>query len=307
MIELDRVTKRYDGRPVVDQLSLDVPAGEFCVLLGSSGCGKSTTLRMINRLVAADAGTIRVGGEDVTHIRAEALRRRIGYAIQSTGLFPHWNVEDNIATVPRLLKWPAARVGDRVSELLELLRLDPATYRTKYPHQLSGGEQQRVGVARALAADPELLLMDEPFAAVDPITRDALQGELARIHRATQKTIVFVTHDIDEALRLATSIAIMDNGRIAQLGTPLELLERPANEFVGDFVGHQGLGLKLLSVRRVGDRIRRGENAEGQPLTLDTSLRDALSAMTARRTDRLPVADGEGHAVGVITLSDLVR
>jgi osmoprotectant transport system ATP-binding protein len=307
MIELDRVTKRYDSRAVVDDLSLDIPAGAFCVLLGSSGCGKSTTLRMINRLVAVDAGAIRVGGENVARLPAEALRRRIGYAIQSTGLFPHWNVADNIAIVPRLLKWPAARVGKRVSELLELLRLDPAAYRGKYPHQLSGGEQQRVGVARALAADPELLLMDEPFAAVDPITRDALQSELARIHRATRKTIVFVTHDIDEALRLATSIAIMDQGRIAQFGTPLELLERPANAFVADFVGRQGLGLKLLSVRRVADRLRRGESTDGEPLSLDTSLRDALSAMTARRTDRLPVADADGRKLGVITLSDLVR
>jgi len=270
MIELDHVTKRYEGRPVVDDLTLDIPAGEFCVLLGSSGCGKSTTLRMINRLVAADAGTIRVGGEDVTGIPAEALRRRIGYAIQSTGLFPHWTVEDNIATVPRLLKWREDRVGARVIELLELFRLDPAGYRRKYPHQLSGGEQQRVGVARALAADPELLLMDEPFAAVDPITRDALQAELARIHRATGKTIVFVTHDIEEALRLATSIAIMDKGRIAQLGAPLELLEHPANDF-------------------------------------SATLRDALSAMTARHTDRVPVADAEGRAIGIVTLADLVR
>jgi osmoprotectant transport system ATP-binding protein len=307
MIELAHVTKRYDTRNVVDDLSLDIPAGAFCVLLGSSGCGKSTTLRMINRLVAADAGTIRVGGEDVTHIPTEALRRRIGYAIQSTGLFPHWNVEDNIATVPRLLKWPEAQVGARVSELLELFRLDPAGYRRKFPHQLSGGEQQRVGVARALAADPELLLMDEPFAAVDPITRDALQAELARIHRATQKTIVFVTHDIEEALRLATSIAIMDKGRIVQLGSPLDLLEHPASEFVGDFVGRQGLGLKLLSVRTIGERMRRDESAEGEPLPVDASLRDALSAMTTRHTDRVPVADAEGHAIGVITLSDLVR
>jgi osmoprotectant transport system ATP-binding protein len=307
MIALDHVTKRYDSRPVVDDLSLDIPAGEFCVLLGSSGCGKSTTLRMINRLVAADGGTIRVDGEDVTRLPAEALRRRIGYAIQSTGLFPHWTVEDNIATVPRLLKWPAARVATRVTELLELFRLDPDGYRRKYPHQLSGGEQQRVGVARALAADPELLLMDEPFAAVDPITRDALQAELAHIHRATRKTIVFVTHDIEEALRLASSIAIMDKGRIAQRGTPLELLEHPANDFVSDFIGRQGLGLKLLSVRRVADRLRRGESAEGEPLPQEATLRDALSAMTARRTDRVPVADAEGRAVGVITLSDLVR
>jgi osmoprotectant transport system ATP-binding protein len=307
MIEIDEVTKSYGDRRVVDGLSLYVDAGAFCVLLGSSGCGKSTTLRMINRLIPIDSGWIRVGGIEVTRIPPETLRRRIGYAIQSIGLFPHWTVEDNIATVPRLLKWPKARVGDRVTELLELFRLDPLTYRGKYPHQLSGGEQQRVGVARALAADPELLLMDEPFAAVDPITRDGLQAELLRIHRATGKTIVFVTHDIEEALRLATVIAIMDRGRIVQIGTPLAILEQPANEFVGDFVGRQGLGLKLLSVRKVGDRLRPGESAEGEPVALDATLGEALSAMTARRTDRLPVCDGAGRRVGVIALGDLVR
>jgi osmoprotectant transport system ATP-binding protein len=307
MIEIEHATKRYDGRSVVDDLSLTVAAGEFCVLLGSSGCGKSTTLRMINRLTPIDAGTIRVGGTDVAGLPPEALRRRIGYAIQSVGLFPHWTVEDNIATVPRLLKWPRQRVRDRVTELIELLRLDPAIYRGKFPHQLSGGEQQRVGVARALAADPELLLMDEPFAAVDPITRDALQTELARIHRDTNKTVVFVTHDIEEALRLATRIAIMDQGRIVQRGSSLDILEHPANDFVADFVGRQGLGLKLLSVRKVGDRVRPGETAEGDPLPLDATLRDALSAMTARRTDRLPVRDAEGRPAGVVTLADLVR
>src|SRR6202047_5296175 len=265
MIEIDDVTKYYGDRRVVDRLSLTVPAGDFCVLLGSSGCGKSTTLKMINRLIAADAGQIRVGGEDIATVSTEQLRRRIGYAIQSIGLFPHWTVEDNIATVPRLLKLPRARRGDGWTELLELFRLEPETYRGKYPHQLSGGEQQRVGVARALAADPELLLMDEPFAAVDPITRDALQAELARIHRETIKTIVFVTHDIEEALRLATMIAIMDSGRIGQLGTPLEILEQPANDFVRDFVGRQGLGLKLLSVRKVSDRLSRGEPGGGGP------------------------------------------
>ena len=307
MIEIDNVTKCYGDRRVVDDLSLTVAAGELCVLLGSSGCGKSTTLKMINRLVAIDAGTIRVAGEDVENVPAEALRRRIGYAIQSIGLFPHWSVEDNIATVPRLLKWPRARVRDRVTELLEMFRLDPATYRGKYPHQLSGGEQQRGGVARALAADPELLLMDEPFGAVDPITRDALQEELARIHRATAKTIVFVTHDIEEALRLATRIAVMQEGRIAQLGSPLDILEHPASDFVAEFVGGQGIGLKLLSVRKIADRLRRGETAEGEPLPIDTSLREALSAMTLRHTDRLPVCDAEGRYVGVITLADLVR
>ena len=307
MIEIDGATKRYDGRTIVDGLSLEVPAGEFCVLLGSSGCGKSTTLRMINRLTAIDAGIIRVDGEDVSRLAAEALRRRIGYAIQSVGLFPHWTVEDNIATVPRLLKWPAGRVRERVAELLALLRLDPNDYRRRYPRQLSGGEQQRVGVARALAADPALLLMDEPFAAVDPITRDALQQEFAAIQRRTGKTVVFVTHDIEEALLLATRIAIMHEGRIVQRGTPAELLEAPANDFVRDFFGRRGLGLQLLSVRRVGDRLRRGETAEGAPLALDVSLREALSAMLARRTDRVPVADASGRLCGVVTLADLVR
>jgi osmoprotectant transport system ATP-binding protein len=262
---------------------------------------------MINRLVPFDSGTIRVGGDDVLAVPPEELRRRIGYVIQSTGLFPHWRVEDNIATVPRLLGWPQQRVRGRVTELLNLLRLDPETYRGKYPHQLSGGEQQRVGVARALAADPDLLLMDEPFGAVDPITRDALQAELARIHRATGKTIVFVTHDIEEALRLATMIAIMDHGRLVQTDAPVDIVERPANDFARDFVGVQGLGLKLLAVRRVGDRMRAGDSAEGQAIATDATLADALGVMVARRVDRLPVSDESGGTVGVIALADLVR
>ncbi len=307
MIDISAVGKTYDGRPVVSDLTLAIPEGALCVLLGPSGCGKSTTLRMINRLAPFDSGTIRVGGEDVLGIAPEVLRRRIGYAIQSTGLFPHWRVADNIATVPRLLGWPPERVRDRVDELLALLRLDPAVYAGKYPHQLSGGEQQRVGVARALAADPDILLMDEPFGAVDPITRDALQSEVARIHRATGKTIVFVTHDIEEALRLATMIAIMERGRLAQVGTPLEIIERPASDFVREFVGVQGVGLKLLSVRRVADRMRRGEMANGAAIAEGASLAEALEAMISRRLDRLAVADERGDTIGAITLADLAR
>jgi osmoprotectant transport system ATP-binding protein len=307
MIELSHVGKTYNGRAVVDDLSLTVPQGAFCVVLGPSGCGKSTTLRMINRLIDFDTGIIRVGGEDVMSVPAEALRRRIGYAIQSTGLFPHWRVADNIATVPRLLDWPRERVEARIDELLKLLRLDPAIYRNKFPHQLSGGEQQRVGVARALAADPDVLLMDEPFAAVDPITRDALQGEIARIHRETGKTILFVTHDIEEALRLATVIAILDRGQLAQLGTPLEIVENPQGDFVRDFIGAQGIGLKLLSVRKVAERVRAGEPADGKPIAEDASLADALGQMAARRCDRLPVADAEGRITGAVLLADLVR
>jgi osmoprotectant transport system ATP-binding protein len=307
MIELDHIVKEYQGRRVVDDFSLTVPEGAFCVLLGTSGCGKSTTLRMINRLVSFDAGAIRIDGADVREVAPEILRRRIGYAIQSTGLFPHWTIEDNIATVPRLLDWPRNRIGDRITELLQLFRLSPETYRHKYPHQLSGGEQQRVGVARALAADPDLLLMDEPFAAVDPVTRGALQAEMARIHQATGKTIVFVTHDIAEALRLATVIAVMDRGRLAQWGTPLEILENPANEFVAGFVGGEASGVQLLALRTVRERVRPGESADGESLSADASLRDALAAMMARHTDRLPVADGSGQPLGAITLVDLVR
>ena len=307
MIEIERVTKTYGDRRVVDELSLTVPEGAFCVLLGRSGCGKSTTLRMINRLVGFDAGVIRVGGEDVRRLPPEALRRRIGYAIQSVGLFPHWRVEDNIATVPRLLGWPRQRVRRRVEELLQLLRLDPDTYRRKYPHQLSGGEQQRVGVARALAADPEVLLMDEPFAAIDPIARAALQGEMLRIQQQSGKTVVFVTHDVDEALRLASLIAIIDKGRLVQCGAPLDIVENPAGSFVAEFVGGEAGGLKLLGLRRVAERMQPGAAADGEPLPSDASLRDALAAMIARRADRLPVADKSGRRLGAIALADLVR
>ncbi|HTQ34688.1 MAG TPA: ABC transporter ATP-binding protein [Stellaceae bacterium] len=307
MIEIEAVSKGYDGRSIVNELTLSIPRGALCVLLGPSGCGKSTTLRMINRLVPFDRGTIRVGGEDVTSVAPETLRRRIGYAIQSTGLFPHWRIADNIATVPRLLGWAPKRVKARVAELLALLRLDPATYAGKFPHQLSGGEQQRVGVARALAADPDILLMDEPFAAVDPITRDALQSELLHIHQTTGKTIVFVTHDIEEALRLATVIVIMERGRLAQVGAPLDIVERPASDFVSEFVGGHGLGLKLLSVRRVADRVRRDETADGVAVAAEVSLADALAAMVAQRVDRLAVVDASGTAIGAITLADLVR
>ena len=307
MIEIDRVTKAYDGRRVVDDLSLTVPEGAFCVLLGPSGCGKSTTLRMINRLVPFDSGTIRVGGDDIRRVPPEALRRRIGYAIQSVGLFPHWRVAENIATVPRLLGWPRERVQNRVAELLELLRLDPATYRDKYPHQLSGGEQQRVGVARALAADPDLLLMDEPFAALDPVTRAALQGEMLRIQQQIKTTVVFVTHDIDEALRLASVIGVIERGRLAQWGAPIEIVEHPASDFVAEFVGGEASGLKLMALRTVAERVRPSETAGGEPLRGDASLRDALAAMTAQHTDRLPVVDASGRPLGAIALADLVR
>ena len=307
MIDVKEVSRSYGDRCVVDNVSLTVAEGEFCVLIGPSGCGKSTTLKMINRLVPLTAGSIRIGGEDVMRVPVERLWRRIGYAIQSIGLFPHWTVEDNIATVPRLLRWSRPRVRKRVTELLELLRPDPEHYRSKYPHQLSGGQQQRVGVARALAADPEVLLMDEPFGALDPVTRDVLQTELGRIHRETRKTIIFVTHDVDVALRLASSIAIMDEGRLIQFGKPLDILERPANEFVRDFMGRRDFGLKRLAVLKVADRLRLGEAAEGEAIDANLPLRDALSEMIARRTERLPVRGPDGRPAGTVALIDVVR
>ncbi|HEV8028932.1 MAG TPA: ABC transporter ATP-binding protein [Stellaceae bacterium] len=307
MIELERVTKRYGAMVAVDAVSLAIPTGAFCVLIGSSGAGKSTTLRMINRLIAPSEGMIRIDGRDAASVKPEELRRRMGYVIQSIGLFPHWTVERNIGAVPALLGWPAARIGDRVGELLSLLKLDPEAVRRKYPHQLSIGQQQRIGIARALAADPDLLLMDEPFGALDPITRDALQAEIARIHAASRKTIVFVTHDMDEALKLATVVAIMDRGRLVQAGTPLELLTTPVNDFVRDFVGREDLGMRLLSVEKVAQRLRAGETAPGEPISAEASLRQALSQMIARGSDRIAVVDAAGRSRGVLHLADLVR
>ena len=306
MIEFEHVSKVFDGVKAVDDLTLSIPDGAFCALIGSSGSGKSTSLRMINRLIPHSSGSLRVGGEDVTAIPVEALRRRMGYAIQSIGLFPHWTVARNIAAVPTLLGWPQPKIDDRVRELLALLQLDPR-FAEKYPHQLSGGQQQRVGVARALAADPEVLLMDEPFGALDPITRDALQAELARIHRETGKTVVFVTHDMDEALRLATQIAILDHGRLVQLGSPREILTAPANDFVRDFIGRDDLGLKLLATETAADRVRPGKAAEGVPIPADASLRTALSILVARHADSAPVAAADGKPLGVLHLDDLVR
>lgn len=251
MIELQGLTKTYAGKDVVQDVSLRVESGEFGVLIGPSGCGKSTTLRMINRLIPLTHGRIVLGDEDVSQLPPEQLRRRIGYAIQSIGLFPHWTVAENIAVVPGLLKWAKSRSDERVDELLNLFHLDAGEFRDKYPHQLSGGQAQRVGVARALAADPEVLLMDEPFGAVDPITREVLQNEMLRVHAQTRKTIVFVTHDMDEALKLASRIAILNAGRLVQYDRPIELLTQPADAFVSDFIGKADLGLKLLSRRWV--------------------------------------------------------
>ncbi|KAF6662355.1 ABC transporter ATP-binding protein [Enterobacteriaceae bacterium EKM102V] len=306
MIEFRGVSRAFNGKTAVKDLSLQVAEGEFCVLLGTSGSGKSTTLKMINRLVEFDSGDIRFAGESIRQLNARTLRRRMGYAIQSIGLFPHWTVQKNIATVPELLGWPRAQINERITALLALLNLD-AQLLKRYPHQLSGGQQQRVGVARALAADPEVLLMDEPFGALDPVTRGALQQEMLRIHRLSGRTIVLVTHDIDEALTLADRIVLMDNGGIVQQGRPVELLTRPENDFVRDFFGRTEMGVRLLSLEHVGDAVRRGEWLTDEPIAATLTLRDALSQFITRRTDKLPVVDDQQQPLGVLHFSDLLQ
>lgn len=312
MIELQGVSKSFDGVKVIDDLSLNVAQGEFMVILGSSGSGKSTLLKMMNRLVEHDSGRVLFAGKEIRSFRPEDIRRRMGYAIQSIGLFPHWSVKKNIATVPALLKWPKARIEARVRELLTLLQLEPETYQARYPHQLSGGQQQRVGVARALAGNPEVLLMDEPFGALDPVTRAALQLEIARIHKAFNKTIVLVTHDIDEALSLATRIVLLDQGRIVQSGTPLQILSAPANDFVLDFFGRGDVGIKLLGLQRVGDHLRANvqdlpdDAGSGEAILATLSLREALSIFVSRRVSRLAVIDSQGQHMGSIELQDLL-
>ncbi|MCU5772914.1 ABC transporter ATP-binding protein [Erwiniaceae bacterium BAC15a-03b] len=306
MIHFNQVSKYFNGSAAVSDLTLNIAEGEFTVLIGTSGSGKSTTLKMINRLIEHDEGTIRFAGEEIRSFNPQDLRRRMGYAIQSIGLFPHWTVEKNIATVPSLLNWPKARIRERVSELLALLNLDNE-FRQRYPHQLSGGQQQRVGVARALAADPEVLLMDEPFGALDPVTRAALQQEIIRIHQLSGRTIVLVTHDIDEALALADKIVLMDGGRVIQQGTPVELLTRPATAFVRDFFGRSELGVRLLSLGNAGAAARRGEWLEAEPVAADISLREALSLFIARQTDKLPVVDQQQKPLGVLHFIDLLR
>ncbi|MDR5893300.1 ABC transporter ATP-binding protein [Halomonas mongoliensis] len=309
MIELFEVTKRFGAETAVDGISLRVERGELCALVGTSGCGKSTTLRMINRLIEHDGGEIHLDGRPVREFDEQALRRRIGYAIQSTGLFPHWTVARNIGLVPRLLKWPATRVRERVEELMALLGLPLEQFADKYPHQLSGGQAQRVGVARALAADPDILLMDEPFGALDPITRESLQAELRDLQARLNKTIVFVTHDMDEALALADRLVVMRAGRIVQQGTPLSLLRDPADDFVASLLGGEDRGLKEAAITPVSERM--------QPLSprllpqarvhQSASLRQALSVMFREQADRLAVVDDEDMAVGELSLRRLVE
>ena len=309
-IVFDHVTKRYPGAaaPAVDDLSLVVPAGEICVLVGPSGGGKTTAMKMVNRLIDITEGDIRIGGQSVRALETTELRRGIGYVIQQTGLFPHMTVAENVATVPRLLGWDKRRTDARVDELLDLVDLPARDYRARYATQLSGGERQRVGLARALGADPPVMLMDEPFGALDPITRTRLQHELLRIHRAVGKTVIFVTHDIDEAIMMGDRIAILrPGGRLAQYDTPEALLAEPADDFVASFVGGDR-GLKRLSLVRL-DEVELdpldGHVAVVPALPGRTSLRDALSTMLTEGTSYVVVLDEDGEPVGRLSLDAL--
>jgi osmoprotectant transport system ATP-binding protein len=303
LITLEHVTKQYPGTGVVavDDLNLHIPEGLTVALIGPSGCGKTTTMRMVNRLVDPTAGRILVNGEDVTHVDPVVLRRHIGYVIQQVGLFPHMTIAQNVAAVPNLLGWDRARIIRRTEELLQLVGLEPEEMLDRYPGQLSGGQRQRVGVARALAADPPVLLMDEPFGALDPIARTLLQAEFRQILRRVRKTVVLVTHDLDEATRLGDRIAIMRSGRIVQYDTPDAVLSHPADAFVENFVGIDR-ALVRLSLFTVGDAMTaelplRHTSVVG----VGSNLRDALALMVAANSDLLGVVDESGTLKGRLT------
>jgi len=306
VIRLESVSKRFpDGHLAVTELSLEVPSGEVCVLVGPSGCGKTTTLKMINRLVEPTSGRIYLDDEELTRADPVDVRRRIGYVIQGIGLFPHQTIATNVGTVPRLLGWRRDRIRARVDELLDLVGLDPATYRSRYPAQLSGGQRQRVGVARALAADPYVLLMDEPFGAIDPITRAHLQDEFLRLQAEVDKTIVFVTHDIEEAVKMGDRIAILEvGGVLAQYDTPAEILGHPANDMVATFVGADR-GLKRLRVMRIEPtRLDPTAPAPDASVAVSASLEQALAAIVLTPDGVVAVHDGDNY-LGALSYDDV--
>ena len=305
MIRLEGVTKQYPGqdRPAVQHIDMDIPAGEIVIFVGPSGCGKTTLMKMINRLIEPTSGRIFIQGEDVTRGNPDQLRRRIGYVIQQIGLFPHMTIGDNIATVPKMLGWDKSRIDTRIDELLELVGLDASDFRSRYPKQLSGGQRQRVGVARALAVDPPVMLMDEPFGAIDPITRDRLQNEFLRLQEEIRKTIVFVTHDIDEAIKMGDRIAILREGaRIAQYDTPEHILSAPADDFVADFVG-AGASLKRLNLSRVRDV----ELTDWPTVAIGTDRAEVLSVLRESAMGSVLILDSERRPLRWVTARDIDR
>jgi osmoprotectant transport system ATP-binding protein len=312
MIRLTNLVKHFPGvaKPSVDRLCMEVPEGEICVLIGPSGCGKTTTMRMINRMIEPSSGNIELHGQDVMAMNPVELRRQVGYVIQQIGLFPHMTIAENIATVPKLLNWPKSRIDSRIDEMLDLVSMDPGLYRDRFPRELSGGQRQRVGVARALAADPPVMLMDEPFGAIDPITRGKMQDEFLKILRRLNKTIIFVTHDMDEAIKMGDRIAILKDGHLLQYGTPEEILCAPVDGFVESFVGGDR-ALKRLSLIEAGSLATGGtafalEAVAAERVPHHLTLRDALARMLNRGSDCLVVTDAAGGALGVVTL-DAIR
>jgi osmoprotectant transport system ATP-binding protein len=291
VIELNQVTKIYPGatQPAVDSVSLTVPEGEICVFIGPSGCGKTTLMRLINRLIPLTSGSISVNGQDIMGLDPIELRRNIGYAIQQVGLFPHMTVRDNIATVPKLLGWTKAKIDERVDELLGLVNLDPKEFRGRYPRQLSGGQAQRIGVARAMAANPTTMLMDEPFGAIDPINREVLQDEFLKIQEKLKKTVIFVTHDINEAIKMGQRIVLLKEGRLVQAGLPDELLNRPADEFVKSFVGADRV-LKRLNLLKVRDAMMANPvhclNEDASEKVLEQMIKNDLAFLIVADRDR---------------------
>lgn len=303
MIDIRNVRKEYPKmkRPAVSALSMEVNKGEICVFVGPSGCGKTTTLKMINRIIEPTSGEIFVNGQNVMEQDSDELRKHIGYVIQKTGLFPHYTVYENIAVVPRLLSWPEEKIAKRVDELLRLVDLDPEENMNKYPKNLSGGQSQRVGVARAMAVDPPVMLMDEPFGAVDPITRTQLQNEFLRLQKKVQKTICFVTHDIDEAIKMGDRIAIMNDGQLIQYDTPENILFAPANDFVAKFVGSDR-SLKVLNLLRVSSilstRIKRASQS--------TDLEELKAFFRSPDKNRILIEDEQGEVTGYVTKEDIL-
>ncbi len=308
-IRFDHVAKQFRGapRPAVADCSLEIESGTFVVLLGPSGCGKTTLLKMVNRLHEPTNGTIYLDDSDIRQFKVTTLRQQIGYVIQQVGLFPHMTVAQNISVVPQLLGWPRERIIERVDELLTLIELPPDEYRHRYPAQLSGGQQQRVGLARALAGDPRVLLMDEPFGAIDAITRTTLQDEMLRLQRHLKKTILFVTHDVEEALRLADNIVVMEMGKVAQYDTPFNILTRPASPFVHHLVGADDMlrQLSQLRVRSAMASLPAEHRRNGEPtVESDNDLRHALSLLLRTGAAALTVLDGS-NAVGVLSLEHI--
>lgn len=305
MITLENLSKQYGPTTVVDRVSLTVERDSITVIVGTSGSGKSTLLRMINRLVEPTSGRVLINGKDTTSEPAHLLRRRIGYAIQSHGLFPHRTVAENIAVVPRLLGWKEDRTRARVEELLRIFQLEPASFASKFPHQLSGGQQQRVGVARALAAEPELLLMDEPFGALDPIIRTKAQEDLLDIQHRFGITMLLVTHDIDEAFRLGDKVAVMSQGRLLQYAPPAALLTQPSDPLVSRMTGLADRAMKLLSLTTAGDAAVPG-SVEGVEVAASATLRDVLSELVWRGADTAAVIGADGRAVGRLTIAGIL-